>query len=138
MSQHTFVLTRRVGRAPELVERALPRLPPGVPAGLTFLGLFERRSIVGPWGSGPAERTAPAQLWTGRRSPERVVVELGPWARDVVELRVRPTAARPERWRGRRQRRYFDRGHEAIDGLARALERETLAPTARRPVTRTA
>lgn len=138
MSLHTFVLSRRVGRAPGPAERALPGLTDAEHAALTFVGSFERRTIVGPWGSGPAEREAPAELLTGRRSSERIVVELGPWARDAVELRLRPVSRRPERWRGRRQVRYFDRAHEAIDELARALERATPAPTAAQPVTRSA
>ncbi|MGZ4691625.1 MAG: hypothetical protein ACXVKA_09830 [Acidimicrobiia bacterium] len=138
MSMHTFVLARRVGRAPGLAERALPELVSGEYAGLSFRGPFERRTVVGPWGSGPAEREAQADLRTGRRSRERVAVALGPWAHHAVELRIRPANRRPDRWSGRRQLRYFDHAHEAIDELARALERATPAPVASRPITRTA
>ena len=138
MSEHTFVLARRVGRAPELADRALPELTDGCYAGLRFVGPFERRSIVGPWGSGPCEREARATLDTGRFSPESVAVEVGPWARHAVELRVRPATRHPDRWTGRRQLRYFDQAHEAIDELARALEAVTPAPIAARPITRTA
>jgi hypothetical protein len=138
LSQHTFVLSRRVARAPGLAERALPDLTHAEYAGLAFDGPFERRTIVGPWGSGPAEREAPARLVTGRRSPEPVSVELGPWARNAVELRLRPATHRPDRWTGRRQLRYFDHAHAAIDELARALESATPAPLAVQPVTRSA
>ena len=138
MSQHTFVLSRRVGRPLSLAERALTGMPADGYAGLTFIGPFERRAITGPWGSGPPEREAPAELRTGRRSVERVVVELGPWAHDASELRVRPATRRLVRWGDRRQMRYFDRAHEAIDALARALEHEIPAAPASRPVTRTA
>lgn len=138
MSQHTFVLSRRVGRPLSRAERALIGMPPGDYSGLTFVGPFERRTIVGPRGRSPAEREAPADLRTGRRCVERVVVELGPWAHHASELRVRPAVRRPEWWRGRRQMRYFDRGHAAIDALARALEHEIPATPARRPNTRTA
>jgi hypothetical protein len=138
MSQHTFVLSRRVGRPLILAERALTGMPGGDDSGLTFVGPFERRTTVGPWGSGPPEREAPADLRTGRRSVERVVVELGPWARDASELRIRPAVRRPHKWGGRRQMRYFDRAHDAIDTLARALEHEIPATAARRPATRTA
>jgi hypothetical protein len=138
MSQHTFVLSRRVGRAPVPAERTLIDLPRDDYAGLRLVGPFERRTIVGPWGTGPPERQAPAELRTGRRTVERVEVEMGPWARNAVELRVRPLARRPERWTGRRQLRYFDRAHEAIDALARTLEEQTPATPARRPATRTA
>jgi hypothetical protein len=138
MSDHTFVLARRVERAPELADRALPVLADGFYAGLRIVGPFERRSIVGPWGSGPAEREARATLNTGRFSPESVAVEFGPWARHAVELRVRPASRRPERWTGRRQLRYFDQAHAAIDELARALEAVTPAPIAAQPITRTA
>jgi hypothetical protein len=121
MSQHSFVLSRRVGRAPSLAERALAGLVEHEYAGLTMVGPFERRTVVGPWGSGPTEREAPAQLRTGRRTPERIAVEVAPWARHAVEIRVRPAGRRPDRWTGRRQLRYFDHAHEAIDELARAL-----------------
>jgi hypothetical protein len=136
--QHTYVLSRRVGRDPGLAEQAVAGLLDGEYAGLTFAGPFERRSIVGPWGSGPPEREAPGALQTGGRSSEPVVVELGAWARDAVELRVRPATRRPDRWLGRRQRRYFERGHDAIDELARALERKTHELPAELPVTRSA
>ena len=92
MAQHSFVLSRRVRRAPEVAERALLALPPGDYAGLIVL-------------------TA--------------------WARDAAEIRVRPLSRRPERWSGRRQLRYFDRAHEAIDALARILEHQTPAPVER-------
>jgi hypothetical protein len=138
LPQHTFVLSRRVARAPGLVDPVLPELTRAEYAGLAFVGPFERRTIVGPWGSGPAEREAPGRLITGRRAPESVSVELGPWARDAVELRLRPATHRPDRWSGRRQLRYFDHAHDAIDELARALASATPAPVAVRPVTRSA
>jgi hypothetical protein len=136
--QHTFVLSRRVGREPRQVERALPELTSAGSTGLAFIGPFERWALTGPWGSGPAERRAHARLRTGRRRAEAVEVELGIWSRHAVELRMRPIARRPEQWSGRRQTRYFDRAHEAIDELARALEAATPAPPVRLPVTRTA
>lgn len=138
MAQHTFVLSRRVGRPQPAAESALPIVVAYHHGGLRFVGQFERRALVGPWGSGPPERQAHAELRTGRHSVERVEVELGPWARHAVELRLRPVARRPERWSGRRQTRYFDRAHEAIDELARALEAATPAPPTRLPVTRSA
>jgi hypothetical protein len=130
MSQHSFVLSRRVRRDPEQAERALPGLAPGDYAGLRLLSSFERRSITGPWGSGAPDRQAAAELTIAPRRSERVEVELAAWARDAVEIRVRPVSRRPERWSGRRQTRYFERAHEAVDALARALERDTPAPTA--------
>ena len=138
MAQHTFVLSRRVGRAPGLAERVLPNLTEVAYAGLTFVSQFERRTIVGPWGSGPAEREAQGHLETGRLAPEFVSVELGPWARDAVELRVRPVTRRPDRWTGRRQVRFFDHAHAAIDELARAIEVATPLVTGEQPLTRSA
>jgi hypothetical protein len=134
---HTFVLSRRVGRPLDRAERTLLALVPGEYEGLTLLGLFERRTMVGPWGSGPPEREAPADLRVGRRT-QRVMVELGPWSHDAIELRVRPCARRPQRWRGRRQVRYFEAAHAAIDTLARTLEQETPPMPARLPVSRSA
>ena len=137
MSQHSFVLSRRVRRAPDLAERTLLGLTPGDYDGLTLLSPFERRSITGPWGTGPPDRQAEAALTVGPRRIERVEVELGAWARDAAEIRVRPASRRPERWSGRRQLRYFDRGHEAIDALARTLEQGTPQAVVH-PITRTA
>ena len=128
MAQHSFVLSRRVRRPLEAVERTLLGLAPGDYAGLTLLSPFERRAITGPWGTGPPDRQAAAELMTGPRRSERVEVELGAWARDAAEIRVRPVSRRPQRWSGRRQLRYFERAHEAIDALARTLEHETPAP----------
>jgi hypothetical protein len=138
MTQHTFVLSRRVGREPGLAERALATLTDGDFAGLTLAGPFERRTIVGLWGSGPVEREAPGRLRTGRRSPEPVEVELAPWARHAVEIRVRPAGRRPQRWTPRRQHQYFEHAHQAIDELARALERATPELPAHEPVRRSA
>ncbi|HEY3723534.1 MAG TPA: hypothetical protein VGN59_09280 [Acidimicrobiia bacterium] len=138
MSHHSFVLSRRVGRAPSLTERSLPGLSGYDFAGLTLVGPFERRTIVGPWGSGPIEREAPADLRTGRRTPERVAVEVAPWAQHAVELRVRPAGRRPDRWTGRRQLRYFDHAHAAIDELARALAEATPDVPVSHPVRRSA
>jgi hypothetical protein len=134
---HTFVLSRRVGRPLDRAERTLVALAPGEHDGLTLLGLFERRLVVGPWGSGPPERDALAELRIGRRT-ERVMVELGPWSHHAVELRLRPCTRRPQRWRGRRQAQYFEAAHAAIDALARTLEQQTPAAPARLPETRTA
>lgn len=138
MTQHTFVLSRRVGRTPHLVERALPELARGRHGELTFVGPFQRWALVGPWGSGPTERRAHAELRTGRHSHERVEVELGPWDRQAVELRIRPVARRPERWSGRRQARYFDGAHASVDALARAIGHAVPVPPAAVPATRSA
>jgi hypothetical protein len=137
MSQHTFVLSRRVGRVPSQVERALAALADVPHAGLCFSGPFERWALIGPWGSGPAERRARARLRT-RRGTEAVEVEVGVWDRSAVELRLRPEANRPERWSHRRQLRYFAAAHEAVDALARAIERATPVPPARVPLRRSA
>jgi hypothetical protein len=134
---YTLVLSRRVGRPLAGAERTLVALAPGEYDGLTLLGLFERRTMVGPWGSGPPERDAPADLRVGRRT-ERVMVELGPWSHDAVELRVRPCTRRVQRWRGRRRARYFAAAHAAIDVLARTIEHETPPVSVRLPETRTA
>jgi hypothetical protein len=134
---HTFVLSRRVGRPLAGAERTLVALAPGEHEGLTLLGLFERRTMIGPWGSGPPERDALADLRVGRGT-ERVMVELGPWSHDAVELRIRPCTRRARRWPGRRRARYFDAAHAAIDALARTIERETPAVPAHLPETRTA
>jgi hypothetical protein len=131
MTQHTFVLSRRINRVPGAVERALPALTGEVHAGLTFRGTFEHHALIGPWGSAPSERRAAAALRTTPSRVEEIDVELAPWSRRETELRLRPSTHRPDRWSARRQLRYFERAHEAIDALARAIERETPASAPR-------
>jgi hypothetical protein len=133
MTQHTFVLSRRVGRTPQLVDRALAGLAARHHDGLTFAGPFEHWVLIGPWGSSPAERRAHAALDTGRRVPEPVEVEIGPWDRRAVEVRLRPLAKRPERWSARRQARYFRAAHEAVDAFTQAIEAAVPAPAAPAP-----
>jgi hypothetical protein len=140
MTQHTFVLSRRVGRTPQLVERALATLTEQSHDGLSFVGPFEHWVLIGPWGTGPSERRAPAELDIGRRAPEPVEIEIGPWDRRAVEVRLRPLAKRPERWSARRQARYFDEAHDAVDSFVRAIEDAVPAPmpATALPATRTA
>jgi hypothetical protein len=129
MTQHSFVLSRRINRMPGAVERALPALTSAVHAGLAFHGSFEHHALIGPWGCAPSERRAAAGLRTTPSRVEEIDVELAPWSRRETELRVRPSTHRPERWSARRQLRYFEQAHEAIDALARAIEQATPAPT---------
>jgi hypothetical protein len=122
MTQHTFVLSRRIARVPVAVERTLPVLTGAVHAGLTFHGPFEHHALIGPWGTAPPERRAVAGLRTSSGRVERVDVEMAPWSRRETELRIRPVTHRPERWSGRRQMHYFEQAHQAIDALSRAVE----------------
>ncbi|MGO9873892.1 MAG: hypothetical protein ACLPVY_08835 [Acidimicrobiia bacterium] len=50
-------------------------------------------------------------------------VELGPWSVDETELVICPCARNPQRWSGRRMRRYFHHAHRRADDIARLLTR---------------
>jgi hypothetical protein len=65
--------------------------------------------------------TWPAPSWraTGRLSGPRtrIVIDVEPWTDTACQLRLRPVSRRVERWTGRRQRRFFDAAHAAVDDL---------------------
>jgi len=62
---------------------------------------------------------APGHIGSPHRPRTSVTLELTWWSDDVTELRLR--SARLRRWGERRRRRYFDRTHDAADGLLRHL-----------------
>jgi hypothetical protein len=51
----------------------------------------------------------------------RVQLEITALSEYASELRIRPTRSRVQTWTKRRQREYFDRAHDAADGLVRSL-----------------
>ena len=48
-------------------------------------------------------------------------IEIGPWSEVDIELLIRPRARHPERWSGRRLRRYFAQAHRSADDLTHLL-----------------
>jgi hypothetical protein len=65
---------------------------------------------------------APASLLTNRAHVvARVEIEVSMWSHGSTELTLRPVARHPERWPGRRMRRYFVLAHLAADETARLL-----------------
>ncbi len=114
----TLVLSRRIARPPAPVVAALPVLTDATVGDLRDVGPFERRA----WpATRPAERTATARLSVGR-TIEVVELEIGPWSSTATELRLRPAARHPERWSGRRVRRWFEHAHAAADAVVRCVE----------------
>jgi hypothetical protein len=116
----TLVLSRRLRRPPERAGAALAALTRTPLASLVLERPFERR-VSGAFH--PAERTTAALLPVGRRTVERVELEVGPWSGDATEIRLRPAARRPERWTARRMERYFRHAHVAADEVLTCLER---------------
>jgi hypothetical protein len=51
----------------------------------------------------------------------RVDVEVNAWSRASIEVRMRPVSRRVAAWGSRRQRRYFQLAHRAIDNLVRTI-----------------
>ena len=119
LSRQTFVLQRRIPAAYPQVERVLNSGTP-LTAELIDLPSAEPFEVVTTW---------PFHSWRsrgllrdgdeGRVAP--VEIELGAWSADATELLLRPVAPHPERWSGRRQRRYFRVAHAAADALAAEL-----------------
>jgi hypothetical protein len=117
--RESFVLQRRINVPLFTVEQALgfgfvsSRDANLTAAGLSWDGGF---AFVPSW---------PRHCWRGRgrltndrgRKIALVDVEFGVWSDDASELVLRPVAAYPYRWSGRRQRAYFTAAHDACDEL---------------------
>jgi len=129
-SRQTFVLQRRINCAFPRVERVLNSADPfGVE--LLELPAAEPFEVVTTWPHHSWRTSGRLRAREGRRVA-RVELEFGPWSDDATELLLRPASRRPERWSGRRQRRYFGAAHAAADDLAAQLEaraRLMLMPT---------
>jgi hypothetical protein len=64
-----------------------------------------------------------------RHTIARVEIELSMWSNDSSELQLRPVARHPERWSGRRARRYFTRAHRGADATARLVAHRAIDAT---------
>ena len=124
-NQPMFVLQRRINQPLEAVERVLCdpaafRSTWTLPLGDGFDLALERSFGVTfpPFGVDHASWSAPALVSTRRgRTVERFDIEINAWDARSTELLVRPRAKHPNRWSGRRMRRYFDVAHAAADAL---------------------
>ncbi len=75
-----------------------------------------------PFGFEGASWSAPASVRNGRgRALVRFELEINGWDPGSAELLVRPLGGHPQRWRGRRLRRYFRVAHAGADALAHVL-----------------
>ena len=54
-----------------------------------------------------------------------VEIEISPWSQVDTELLIRPRARHPQRWSGRRLRRYFAQAHRSADDLTHLLRNAT-------------
>jgi hypothetical protein len=126
VSRPMFVLQRRINQPLEAVERVLcdPEATRSTSTLLLGDGLdlaLERPFGVTfpPFGVDNASWSAPARVSTRRgRTVERFDIEINAWDARSTELLVRPHARHPQRWSGRRMRRYFDVAHATADALA--------------------
>lgn len=68
-------------------------------------------------------RLLPSRVWPAR--PFRIVVEIAPWSRTEMEVRIAPRSRRAlRRWGEWRRRRYWGLAHDVADQLARELSPE--------------
>ena len=79
------------------------------------------RDHTGPFDrSDLASARAHGRLPTGRRTTP-IEIELAPWADGVTELVIRPDVRAPQRWSGRRRRRWYASAHAAADALRQQI-----------------
>jgi hypothetical protein len=79
------------------------------------------RDHTGPFDrSDLASARAHGRLPTGRRDTP-IEIELAPWADGVTELVIRPDVRAPQRWSGRRRRRWYASAHAAADALRQQI-----------------
>ena len=80
-----------------------------------------QRDHTGPFDrSDLASARAHGRLPTGRRDTP-IEIELAPWADGVTELVIRPDVRAPQRWSGRRRRRWYASAHAAADALRQQI-----------------
>ena len=145
----TFVLQRRINQPLGAVERVLcdpMLLGTGTALNLglddAYVSLDKSFGVTfPPFGVEGASWCAPASVHTRRgRVVVRFELEINEWDAHSTELLVRPRACRPNRWTGRRMRRYFDVAHATADAFTHLLDVQAgvhATPTYRRTPVRT-
>ena len=137
----TFVLQRRINQPLGAVERVLGDpmlLRAGVALGLgideTSVSLDKSFGVTfPPFGVDGASWCAPVSVLTRRgRAALRFDLEINEWDAGSTELLVRPRHGRPDRWSGRRMRKYFVFAHATADAFTQLLSAQSAvhaAPT---------
>ena len=129
----TFVLQRRINRPSEEVLHAISNpavfgsgavLSADANGALRLEGPFRHIARFGR----AAWRANAHLLRKDRRRLAAVEIEIGPWSEVDTELLIRPRARHPERWSGRRLRRYFAQAHRSADDLTHLLRNATYLP----------
>ena len=137
----TFVLQRRINQPLGAVERVL--CDPTLLRGGNALSLGIDESYVSldksfgvtfpPFGVDGASWWAPASVHSRRgRTRVRFELEINEWDANSTELLLRPQVRRPNRWSGRRMRRYFRFAHATADTFTQLLRAQAsihAAPT---------
>ena len=122
----TFVLQRRIGAPPVNVVRTIGNsavfgtgtvLSSDNDGVLRLDEPFRRADTY----SEPVWRAYAQLLGARRRVIARVEIEISPWSEIDTQLLIRPRARYPERWSGRRLRRYFLQAHRSADELTHLL-----------------
>ena len=126
----TFVLQRRINRPSAEVLHAISN-PAVFGSGAVLssdangaLRLEEPFRRVARFGSSAWRANARLMQPHGRRLAA-VEIEISPWSEVDTELLIRPRARHPERWSGRRLRRYFAQAHRSADDLTHLLRNAT-------------
>ena len=128
-----FVLERRINRPLVAVERvvcdpSICRAGSSWPLGSGGSTLRLDRSFgvaFPPFGVERTSWVAPATVARGGRALIALELEINVWAAEAIELVVRPRARHPQRWGGRKLRRYFDMAHASADLFTRVITEVT-------------
>jgi hypothetical protein len=132
-----FVLERRINQPLSAVRAGLQvqsMLVPDAPIPVGPDGALRLHTPLGPTlGSYDLAWRADARLVSERgRLIARVELEVDAWSAGATRLQLRPRALHPERWRGRRLRRYFTLAHQAVDHTASQINQLVVAQEADR------
>ncbi len=132
----SFVIQRRIPCTLAAVHTGLADRTPLAPPELVMLDPDGYADLAEPFrptaprsGRQPSPSwCAPASLLTARgRVVATVDIEVSMWSHGSTELQLRPVARHPERWSGRRMRRYFALAHLTADEAERLLARRVHA-----------
>jgi hypothetical protein len=108
------IVTRRVGRGPDVIDLVLtsgrPGVPPFAPLPPELRSWGWRAQLHLPWGR---PTLAPDPV---------AVLELTAWSTTETELRLAPVATHLHGWSDRRWNRWFALAHRAADGVVAQLE----------------
>jgi hypothetical protein len=113
------IVTRRVPRSPEAVDRVLMSTPPLVGPFVTLSPFHRLPPRLASWGWRAELRLCWPRSALMRES--LVIVEVAPWSATMTEVWLAPNAPHALHWGDRRWDRYFAAAHATADAVVALL-----------------